>query len=95
MPAVACGKEGITITGPEIFGVMTTLATALRDGSATLAAITVAELFELTEGATKTPVLVIEPLVADQLTAILVVPWTKAAKVCLVPEARVTLKGVT
>lgn len=72
-----------------------TVALALLVVSATLVARTVTELEEVTLGAVNTPVLVIVPALADQVTEVLLLPETVAENCWVPPEARLTLLGET
>jgi hypothetical protein len=63
--------------------------------SALLVATTATVVAEFTLGATKTPVLLIEPAVADQVTWWLLVFVTCAENCCVLPEPRARLAGET
>jgi hypothetical protein len=64
----------------ELWTVILTVADAFLVVSATLVAVTVEELAADTVGAVKTPPEVTLPVVADQVTAVLLVPETVATK---------------
>jgi len=63
--------------------------------SAALVALTVTEVLAVTVGAVKNPLLVIVPLEADQVTAVLEVLLTVAANCLVNPEVVVTVAGET
>lgn len=95
-PAVTEADVGETETlTVGVDGAMLTNALALFVGSAALVARTVTAVALVTVGAVKAPELVIDPAVADQVTAVLLVPCTVAENCLLLPEARLTLVGVT
>jgi len=63
-------------------GVTVTEAEALFVGSATLVAVTVTVVLTLTVGAANSPELEIDPAVADQVTAVFVLPVTVGVNCC-------------
>jgi hypothetical protein len=69
----------ILIGVDETAGLIETVALALFVASAVLVAFTVAIVVVLTLGAVYQPSLEIVPVVADQLTEVLLVPLTSAA----------------
>jgi hypothetical protein len=71
----------VILIGPgETAGLIETVALALFVESAVLVAFTVAVVVVLTLGAVYQPSLEIVPVVADQLTEVLLVPLTNAAR---------------
>ena len=64
----------------EVWTVTLTVAEAFFVGSAILVAVTVREVAAVTVGAVSTPLLETVPAVADQVTAVLLVPVTVATK---------------
>ena len=72
---------------------MVTAAELLLSGFATLVAVTVAKVVVVTEGAWKRPELETLPLLADQVTAVLLVPVTYAVNCCEPPELMLALVG--
>jgi hypothetical protein len=76
-----------------VLAVTATEALAFLVGSAALVAVTVTVVLVLTVGAVKSPPLVIEPALANQVTAVLVVPKTAAENCCAPPDATVALVG--
>lgn len=83
----------LTVMFPLGAGLTVTVAEALEEGDAALAAVTVTYEVALTVGAAKTPVLEIEPPVVDQMTAVLLDPPTDAENCCEPPDASVELVG--
>lgn len=75
--------------------VTVTLADALALGEATLVAVTVTELLELTCGAVYKPAGEMEPPLAFQVTLVLEVLLTKAVNCCALPEETLTGFGLT
>ncbi len=76
-------------------GVTETVALDFFVVSAALVAVTVTLVLPLTVGAVNIPPLDIEPAVADQVTAVLLVPCTVAANCLLFPAVKLTLFGET
>ena len=75
--------------------VTVTFALAFFVGSATLVAITVTVVLLVAFGAVNRPALETVPPLADQVTAVLVVPSTVAKNCCVCPDWSVALVGVT
>ena len=75
------------------FGVTVTIAEAEELALDVLVAVTVTEVFAVTFGATKAPVLVIVPALADQVTAVSAVPLNCAVNCCGACEAIFALLG--
>jgi hypothetical protein len=99
-PPATDTADGDTVTAVIVGAADLTITVAVPDlvGSATLVAVTVTVCAALVAaGAVRTPPLVIEPAVVDQVTACdgELVPVTVAAKVCEAAPARVTDAGVT
>src|SRR5438552_19074589 len=72
---------------------MVTVALADLVASATLVAVTIAVVFDVTVEAVYSPELLIVPFVAVHVTAVLVVPVTVAVNCCVPPDATVALVG--
>ena len=68
----------MVIAKDEVGGVTETVALDFLVVSATLVAVTVTLVLLLTLGAVNIPTLETEPAEADQVTAVLLVPWTVA-----------------
>ena len=79
----------------EVGGVTATVALDFFVVLALLVAVTVTLVLLLTFGAVNMPLLETVPAVADQVTAVLLVPWTVAANCCVFPDVRVVLDGET
>jgi hypothetical protein len=92
-PDVRLTLVGETATETPVLTV--TVALAFLVESAELAAVTVTVVLLLTVGAVNNPPLEIEPAVADQVTAVLVVPWTVAVNCCVLPDPTLALVGET
>ena len=80
---------------PEPAGETVTLAEACLLLSATLVAVTVTDMVVLVVGALKFPELEMLPPVADQVTALLLVPLTEALNDCDAPDVTVAEAGET
>ena len=74
-------------------GTTVTYALALWLESAALFAVMVTLLLLVTVGGVNRPELDIIPALADQLTAVLLVPWTVAENCWVPPEATLALVG--
>lgn len=72
-----------------------TVALAVFVVSAALVARMVTVVAEVTLGAVKLPVLEMLPALADQVTPVLLVPWTLAENCCVAPDATLALVGET
>ena len=81
---------GVLVAGPT-----ETLALAFLVESAALVAVTVTLVLAETLGAVNIPADEMEPALADQLTDVLVVPWTLAANCCVLPEPMLAADGDT
>ena len=68
-------------------------ASAWREESALLVAVTTALFCALTLGAVYKPFVSIEPREAFHVTAVLEVPLTVAVNCCFLPDATLTLNG--
>jgi len=79
----------------EVGGVTATVALDFFVVLALLVAVTVTLVLLLTFGAVNMPPLETVPAVADQVTAVLLVPCTVAENCCVFPEVRVVLVGET
>ena len=77
-PDCALGTADVVMVNAEVAGVTETVALDLFVVSATLVAVTVTLVLLLTLGAVNIPTLETEPAEADQVTAVLLVPWTVA-----------------
>jgi hypothetical protein len=71
------------------------VAAALFVVSATLVARTVTVVAVLTEGAVNSPELLTVPAEVDQLTAVLLAPFTVAENCCVWPDVTLALRGET
>ena len=78
---------------PEVWTV--TVALAILDGSATLAAVTLIVVLTNTAEAVNKPVEETVPAVAFQVTALFIVPVTVAVNCCAPPEGIVAETGET
>ena len=94
-PEVIVVEDGDTATLTLEPAVIETVALAIFVASAALVARTVTVVAAVTLGAVKLPVLVIDPALADQVTPVLLVPWTLAENCCVAPDAMVALVGET
>jgi len=83
------------IVNAEVGGVTATVALDFFVVLALLVAVTVTLVLLLTFGAVNIPALETVPAVADQVTAVLLVPWTVAENCCVFPDVRVVLDGET
>ena len=72
-----------------------TVALAIFVVSAALVARTVTVMAAVTLGAVKLPVLEMLPALADQVTPVLLVPWTLAENCWAAPDATLALVGET
>jgi hypothetical protein len=72
-----------------------TVAVACTAVFAALVAVIVTVVLLVTLGAVNKPLLEMLPAVADQVTAVLLVPCTRAENCCVAPEATLTLVGDT
>src|ERR1700758_1058924 len=81
--ATAKGARGVTVTG----------AAACKLGLATLVAVMITEVFLVTLGAVKAPLLEMVPALADQVTDVSAVPLMLAVKRCCPFERMVVLLG--
>ncbi len=79
----------------EVGGVTATVALDFFVVLALLVAVTVTLVLLLTFGAVNMPPLETVPAVADQVTAVLLVPWTVAENCCVFPDVKVVLDGET
>ena len=70
-----------------------TAALAFLVVSAELVAVTVTLILLVTSGAVNKPALDTVPELADQVTAVLLVPWMVAENCCALPEDTVVLVG--
>jgi hypothetical protein len=95
VPACAPGSAEVVIDRADVPGPTTTLALELFAGSTTLVAVTVKFVLLETLGAVNMPVLETVPDVADQVTAVLLVPCTRAVNCWLLPEVRLAAFGET
>src|SRR5437762_12567136 len=86
---------GLTATLTPSPAVSETDAVALFEESAMLVAFTVTAVVVATDGAVYSPLLEIEPAVADHATAVLLVPLTNAENCSLVPVCRLEVEGDT
>jgi hypothetical protein len=77
----------------EVGGFTATVALDFLVVSAALVAVTVTLLVLLTLGAVNNPPVETAPDEADQVTAVLLVPWTVAENCCVFPEVKVVLVG--
>jgi hypothetical protein len=85
-----------TVLGVGVDAALTeTLALALFVESAALVAVMVTLVFADTLGAVNIPADEMEPALADQLTDVLVVPWTLAANCCVFPAPMLADEGDT
>jgi hypothetical protein len=80
---------------PEVGGFTATVALDFLVVSATLVADTVTLVPALTFGAVNMPPLETVPAEADQVTAVLLVPWTVAENCWVFPDVRVVFVGET
>jgi len=78
-----------------VAGVTAMLALDVLVLSAVLVAVTVTLAVAVTVGAVNRPALEILPALADQVTAVLLVPCTVAPNCCLPPELRLAVVGDT
>jgi hypothetical protein len=88
----AVGDTDILTAGAALM-VMTALACTV--GSATLVAVIMTLVLLDTTGAVNSPVLAIVPALADQVTAVWLVPGNVAPNCLLAPETRLPLLGFT
>jgi hypothetical protein len=95
VPDVIVVEDGDTATLTLEPADTETVALAIFVVSAALVARTVTVVAAVTLGAVKLPVLVIDPALADQLTPVLLVPWTLAENCCVAPDAILALVGET
>jgi len=81
---VAGARAVVLIAKPDgcVLGLTDTAADALWVGAATLVAVTVTVVAALTEGAVNNPVSDTVPALADQVTAVWLVPLTLALNCC-------------
>lgn len=93
-PAVTLAEAGDTATLTLADAETVTVALALLVVSATLVARTVTVVVVVTFGAVNVPVLEIVPALADQLTPVLLAPWTLAENCCVPPDATLADVGV-
>jgi hypothetical protein len=85
----------VVIDNADVPGLTTTLALDLFVGSATLVAVTVKFVLADTLGAENKPALETVPEVADHVTAVLLVPVTRALNCWLLPEVKLAAFGET
>jgi hypothetical protein len=90
---LALPGDTVRLIAPGAFTVM--VALAILVASATLVAVTVTLVVLVTLGAVNIPVLETVPPVADQVTAVLVVPRTRIPNCWVCPDDRVVLVGLT
>jgi hypothetical protein len=95
VPACPPGSAEVVIDRADVPGLTTTLALELFAGLTTLVAVTVKVVLLDTRGAVNIPALETVPDVADQVTAVLLVPCTRAVNCWLLPEVRVAAFGET
>jgi hypothetical protein len=95
VPACPPGSAEVVIDSADVPGLTTTLALDLFAGSTTLVAVTVRFVVLETLGAENKPALETVPAVEDHVTAVLLVPCTKAVNCWLLPEVRVAAFGET
>src|SRR5579864_1156956 len=92
MPALAPARALVVIAN-ETAGDTVTVAVACKLGLAALVAVIVTEVLLVIFVAVKTPLLVIVPALADQVTAVFAVPLTLAVKSCCPFAGMVALLG--
>ena len=80
---------------PEVGGFTATVALDFLVVSALLVAVTVTLVPALTFGAVNMPPAETAPAEADQVTAVLLVPWTVAENCWVFPDVRVVFVGET
>ena len=95
LPACPPGSAEVVIDSADVPGLITTLALELFVGSATLVAVTVKFVLLETLGAESKPALETVPAVVDHVTAVLLVPCTRAVNCWLLPEVKVAEFGET
>ena len=94
-PEVIVVEDGETATLTLDPAATETTALAVLVVSAALVARMVTVVAAETLGAVKLPMLVIDPALADQVTPVLLVPWTLAENCCVAPDATLALVGET
>jgi hypothetical protein len=95
VPDVIVVEDGDTATLTLEPPATETVALAVLVVSAALVARTVTVVAVVTVGAVKLPALVIVPALADQVTPVLLVPWTLAENCCVAPDPILALVGET
>jgi hypothetical protein len=78
LPDCAPAMPDVVMLNDEVSGFTATVALDFLVVSATLVAVTVAFELLVTVGAVNMPPLETDPAEADQVTAVLLVPWTTA-----------------
>lgn len=89
-------KSGFPVLADEVeVEVTVRLVDADCVGSATLVAVTVTFVVEVTDGAVRSPALEMVPAEADQVTAVFVEPLTVAVYCAVLADDTVAFAGVT